>query len=74
MAQDMSEFVFREPFFYGQAYNFPLEAYVAVPLIWLGFTPQFALPIAASFISLFPFLFFASVLFALVEKWLLFGY
>jgi hypothetical protein len=63
MAQDMSEFVFREPFFYGQAYNFPLEAYVAVPLIYLGFTPQFALPIAASFISLFPFLFFASVLF-----------
>lgn len=30
---------FHEPFFYGQAYLLPFEAYLAVPAVWLGLDP-----------------------------------
>jgi len=75
MAQDLSEFTLHEPFFYGQAYNFPLEAYFAVPLLWLGISVQYALPIASAFISIFPFILFSIVLYrkerTLASFWIL---
>lgn len=63
MAKDYSEGVFHEPYFYGQAYNFPIEAYFAIPLLKLGLQPYLALPTSATFLSVFPFLFFSLILF-----------
>lgn len=46
---------FFEPFFFGQAYLFPFEAYLAVPLIWLGMTPLFAAKLVAAVAFYLPF-------------------
>ncbi|MBI3234125.1 MAG: hypothetical protein HYZ42_08795, partial [Bacteroidetes bacterium] len=62
-ARDYSQGIFHEPYFYGQDYNFMLEALFAVPLIKLNVPFNYALPISTSFISLFPFILFAVVLF-----------
>lgn len=54
-AMDYSKGIFHEPFFYGQAYNYMLESFVAVPLLWLHMPVYMALPITTSLISLLPF-------------------
>lgn len=55
-AVDYSKGIFHEPFFYGQAYNYMLEALMSVPLLWMKVPVYFALPISTSFISLLPFI------------------
>jgi len=54
-ALDYSKGVFMEPFFYGQAYNYMVEALLAVPLIWVGMPVYFALPLVSGVLSVFPF-------------------
>lgn len=39
---------FHEPFFYGQAYLLPFEAYLAVPAVWLGLDPLVAVKAVAA--------------------------
>lgn len=63
-AADYAKGIFMEPRYYGQDYNTFMEALFAVPLVWLGLPVYKALPIASDFISLFPFFFAASYLFA----------
>ncbi len=53
--QDYAQGVFHEPRFYGQAYNTMLESLFAIPLYRLGIPLHKALPIATSFMMLFPF-------------------
>lgn len=62
-ATDYAQGVFHEPYFYGQNYNFMLEALVAVPLLWCGVPHHVALPVATSLLALFPFFFFALILY-----------
>ena len=62
-ATDYLHGVFHEPYFYGQAYNFMLEALLAVPLLALGIPHWVALPISTSAITLFPFFYMGTVLF-----------
>jgi hypothetical protein len=62
-AIDYSNGLFYEPFFYGQAYNYMLEAVIAVPLIRLNVPVFIALPIASSIIALLPFMVLGLVLF-----------
>lgn len=62
-ANDYSQGVFHEPYFYGQNYNFMIEALFAVPLLWFGVPIYIALPIVTSFIFLFPFVLFSYVFF-----------
>lgn len=59
IALDYSHGIFREPYMYGQNYNPMLEALLAVPMLWAGISPQFALPIVTSFLALIPFWTFA---------------
>lgn len=54
-ALDYADGIFREPFFYGQNYNFMVESLVAVPLLWLKVPVYMAVPIATSFLAIFPF-------------------
>jgi len=68
-ADDISKFIFREPCFYGQSYNIPLEAWVAAPLLWFHVPHAMALPIAASFLGIFPFLFLALAAFRKGYHW-----
>lgn len=63
MAHDYAHGVFHEPFFYGQNYNFGLEPFLAVPLVWLNVPLYIGLPIISSLLGIFPFVFFAVVLF-----------
>lgn len=62
-ATDYAKGVFHEPYFYGQNYNFMLEALMAVPLLWCGVPHHVALPVATSLLALFPFFFFALILY-----------
>jgi len=55
-ALDYSKGIYHEPFFYGQAYNYMLESFVAVPFIWMNVPIYMAVPIATSLISILPFL------------------
>lgn len=59
---DYSHGIFYEPFFYGQNYNIALEAFFAIPLLWVGVPAYYALPLVSSLMGVFPFLFFAHVL------------
>lgn len=61
-AADYSNGIFHEPYFYGQNYNFMLEAMVAVPLLWCGVPYHIALPLCSSAMAVFPFFFFAATL------------
>lgn len=54
-ANDYAQGIFHEPFFYGQDYNFMLEAFLATPLLWLDIPVNYALPIITSFLALLPF-------------------
>lgn len=56
-AIDYSKGIFHEPFFYGQAYNFMLEAFLAVPLLWGGMLVYEALPTVSTFLSVLPLVF-----------------
>ncbi len=62
-AYDYSQGVFHEPFFYGQAYNYMIEAFLAVPLLWSNVPIHIALPIVTSLISLLPFVVLAIIFF-----------
>lgn len=62
-ANDYAQGIFREPYFYGQNYNFMLESLVAVPFVWLGIPLHWALPLSTILLATFPFLLFAIVLF-----------
>lgn len=55
-AEDFSKGVFHEPYFYGQNYNYMLEALVAVPLLWAGLPHAIALPCVTSVLALLPFI------------------
>lgn len=46
---------FFEPFFFGQAYLLPFESYLAIPLIWLGLSPVFAVKLIAALAFYAPF-------------------
>lgn len=52
---DYSKLIFHEPYFYGQNYNFMLEALFAAPFQRIGFPPNETLPIISSLLSLTPF-------------------
>src|SRR6187551_3355709 len=62
-ATDYMHGIFHEPYFYGQDYNFMLESVFAIPLLALGIPHYIALPVSSAFISLFPFFFFARILY-----------
>ena len=62
-AHDYSLGIFHEPYFYGQKYNFMLEALFAVPLIWTGLDFNIALPLVSSGISLMPFVIWSIALY-----------
>jgi|GEM_PF-1399946 len=55
-AFDYSMGIFHEPFFYGQNYNFMIEALLAGPLLWINVPVYMALPLVTSFISILPFI------------------
>ncbi len=50
-AVDYSKGIFHEPFFYGQSYNYMIEALVAVPLLWSSIPVTKSLPIATTIIT-----------------------
>ena len=50
---------FHQPHFFGQAYNIPIEQYLAVPLAAVGVPLDFALPLSAAALSLLPFMLLA---------------
>lgn len=52
----MSRSELHEPLFFGQAYLFPFESYLAVPLIWLGVAPIIAVKFIAAVCFYAPFL------------------
>ena len=54
-AQDYSNGIFHEPYFYGQDYGPMAEAFLAAPLVMLGLHSQFALPVISMLLSLLPF-------------------
>lgn len=54
---------FHEPYFFGQNYNFMLEAIFAIPFLWFGVPYYIAIPLSTSIISLFPFFFISIILY-----------
>jgi len=58
-AQDYSQGIFHEPFFYGQNYGVMLEALLAAPFVALGADPIAAVPVVIAFIAMAPFWSFA---------------
>lgn len=58
-AKDFAAGIFREPCYYGQAYNSNLEGFLAVPLVWAGIKPYIAVPLVSSIMAAFPFLLFS---------------
>ncbi len=54
-ATDYAQGIFHEPFFYGQPYNYMIEAFVASPLVKFGVPVYIALPLVTSFIAILPF-------------------
>ena len=56
-AMDYANSIFREPFFYGQSYNYMLESFLSVPLLLIGIPVYKALPITTSILTIFPFIF-----------------
>jgi hypothetical protein len=62
-ANDYAKGIFHEPYYYGQNYNFMLEALFAVPLIKLEVPFQIAFPLVTSFMAIFPYIFISRYLF-----------
>lgn len=58
MAKDYGKGIFKEPFMYGQNYNYAIESFFSVPLLKLGVPYQYALPIATTALGIFPFVMF----------------
>ena len=54
MAQDYANFEFNSPFFYGQAYNLGIEAFFAVPLIWMHVPVYYTVAISTFVSSTLP--------------------
>jgi hypothetical protein len=61
-ASDYMRGIFHEPYFYGQNYNFMLESVMAIPFLICKVPYNYALPIATSITSLFPFVLFSKIL------------
>jgi hypothetical protein len=69
-ADDLARGIFREPCFYGQNYNVPIEAWLAAPLIFLHVPHHIALPLAAVTFSLLPFVALAIVAYRNGKRWM----
>jgi hypothetical protein len=68
-ADDLSRGIFREPCLYGQAYNPPVEAWVAVPLLWLHVPAYVALPLVTVILALLPFAVLAGLAYRRGHPW-----
>ena len=68
-ADDLAHGIVREPCYYGQAYNVPVEAWVAVPLLWCGVRHAVALPVATIVLALVPFFVLAGIAFRAGRRW-----
>ena len=68
-ADDLAHGIFREPCYYGQAYNVPVEAWVAVPLLWAGVRHAVALPVATIVLGLVPFFVLAGIALGAGRRW-----
>ncbi len=68
-ADDLAHGIFREPCYYGQAYNVPVEAWVAVPLLWAGVRHAVALPVATIVLALVPFFVMAGIAWRRGQRW-----
>jgi len=55
-AYDYARGIFHEPFFYAQPFNYMMEAFLAVPLLWMRVPVYIALPIITSILSLLPYI------------------
>jgi len=62
-AVDYAKGIFHEPYFYGQPYNYMLESFVSIPLLWSNVTVYKALPIATTLLGILPYILFAIFLF-----------
>jgi hypothetical protein len=62
-AKDYSQGIYHEPYFYGQNYNFMVEALFAAPFVWIGIDFHILLPIISSVVSLAPFCIWALALY-----------
>ncbi len=60
---DYAKGLFSQPYFYGQNYNFMLEAVAAVPLHLAGIPLQYALPLVTTLFALAPFIIISRVLY-----------
>ena len=69
-ADDIAHGIFREPCFYGQAYNLPVEAWFAAPLILCGVPPGVALPLITVMLALLPFVALAVVAYRTGQRWI----
>ena len=68
-ADDIAHGIIREPCYYGQAYNVPVEAWLAVPLLWSGVPHAVALPVAVIGLALFPFFLLAGIAYRRGNGW-----
>jgi hypothetical protein len=69
-ANDVAHGIFREPCLYGQSYNIPVEAWLAVPLLWVGVPAYVALPIVASALGVLPFVVLALLAYRRGQRWI----
>jgi len=68
-ADDIAHGIFREPCYYGQAYNVPVEAWLAAPLLLCGVPHAIALPVATIALALLPFLVLATIAYRKGQRW-----
>ncbi|MCX6272299.1 MAG: hypothetical protein NTU44_13995 [Bacteroidetes bacterium] len=62
-AHDYMHGIFHEPYFYGQNYNFMLEALLAVPMLAGGLPYATAMALTTSLLALLPFIVFSLILY-----------
>jgi len=62
-AVDYAKGIFHEPYFYGQPYNYMLESFLSIPLLWINIPVYKALPIVTTLLGILPYIFFAYLLF-----------
>ncbi|MCU1479062.1 MAG: hypothetical protein JWQ64_3755 [Subtercola sp.] len=63
MTRWFSAFTVKEPYFFGQAYLFPLGSYLAVPLVWLGVDPFISNEIVTAVCLFGPFFLVGTILY-----------
>jgi hypothetical protein len=68
-ADDVAHGRFREPCFYGQNYGPAIEAWLAVPLLWMRVPAWVALPIVSTALGLGPFVVLAIVAYRNGHRW-----